>query len=107
MQRNPRAYKFCGVTIASELALPPLTRGALADAQCSITAATGDASEPPAGWFNTWRPPGGRVWFAIGRRPGGYLLRFTELADFALSTDGSRIAVHSAGDLPEETLRHL
>jgi hypothetical protein len=107
MRPSVRAYTFCGVTIASELALPPLGRGALADAVCSIAAAALDVAEPPVEWFKTWRPPGGRVWFAVGRRRGGYLLRFTDMADFAISSDGRRVVVDPADGLPAETLRHL
>jgi hypothetical protein len=47
------------------------------------------------------------VWFAIGRWRGGYLLRFTDMADFSVSSDGRRIVVDRADDLPVETLRHL
>src|SRR5260221_3261738 len=106
MRRNTRAYDFCGVTIASDRALPDLRRGRLADAECSIASGL----EPPPGaaaWFQEWRLPGGRRWMSIGRVAGGYLLRFPGQADFVVRGDGARIAIHADARLPEETLRHL
>lgn len=107
MRRSARAYDFCGVTIASDRALPDLRRGALADAECSIESGPKPLPETPRGWIHEWRLPGGRLWLSIGRVPDGYLLRFPDQADFVVSADGTRIAVHATPHLPEETLRHL
>lgn len=107
MRRTTRAYDLCGVTIASDRALPDLRRGALADAECVIVTGMPPEPETPGEWFHEWRLPGGGLWLSIGRVPDGYLLRFRDQADFVVSADGSRIAVHAAARLPEETLRHL
>jgi hypothetical protein len=107
MRPRTRPFDFCGVTIASELPLPPLRRGVLAKATCAITVGPPGAPLPPAEWFHEWRLRGDRSWLSIGRRRGGYLLRFTGLADFVVNRNGTRIVVHPAGDVPEETLRHL
>jgi hypothetical protein len=108
MRPSSRTYDFCGVTIASARALPELRRGrAGAAAECAI--AFGDATprEAPRQWFHEWRLPGGRLLLSIGRVAGGYLLRFRNQADFLVSGDGRRITVHPAGEVPEETVRHL
>jgi hypothetical protein len=106
MRGSARAYQFCGVTIASDLALAPLRRGALADAECAITTSV-SAARAPDSWFHEWRMPGGKLWLSIGRMRAGYVLRFRDQADFVVRADGRRIRVHPAPGLPEDTLRHL
>jgi hypothetical protein len=61
-------------------------------------------------WFHQWRPRGAPRWLSIGRvtdPSGGYLLRFPQLADFAVSEDATQIEAEPAAGLPDETLRHL
>ena len=60
-----------------------------------------------ARWFHRWRLPDNRLWLSLGRRPGGYLLRFHRLADFQLDVDGRRIACHPADGIAAATVRHL
>src|SRR5258706_3908877 len=96
-----RPYGFCGVTIASELSLPPLRRGVLANATCAITVGRRGSLLPQAEWFHEWRPRGGRSWLPIRRRRSGYLLRFTGLADFAVNKNRTRLVVHPAREVPE------
>lgn len=107
MRPDRRVYEFCGVTIASECALPDLRRGTGGRAEITIT--IGDATPPraPASWLQAWRLPGGRVWLSIGRLAGGYLLRFRGQADFVVSRDGARVTVHADPAMPDATLRHL
>jgi hypothetical protein len=107
MANSRRAYQFCGVTIASDRALPALRRGVLVDAQCAITSRPPPLPREPAAWFHEWRLPGGRRWLSIGRVPSGYLLRFPGQADFVVSADGDQIAVYACAGLAEETLHHL
>lgn len=62
-------------------------------------------------------PPGDAVavpagadadWIRIARTPdGGFVLEFEDLARFALTDGGTRVACAPAADLPEDTLRHL
>src|SRR5258706_16227391 len=88
-----RPYRFCGVTIASELSLPPLRRGVLANATCAITVGRRGSLLPQAEWFHEWRLRRGRPWLSIARRPSGHLLRFTRLADFAGNKNRTPIVV--------------
>ena len=107
MRRSPRAYEFCGLTIASDLPLPQLRRIGPADAECDISLDSGGAAPAFAAWFHEWRLPGGPVWLSIGRLPEGYLLRFRDQADFVVGADGTRVLIRPEAGLPEETLRHL
>ena len=109
MAPSARAYAFCGVTIVSGRALPELRRARARGGTADVTVAFCDETPPPAPrvWLQTWRLPGGRLWLSIGRVTGGYLLRFRGQADFVVSADGARIAVHAAPAVPAETLRHL
>jgi hypothetical protein len=107
MARRPRGYRFCGLTIVSDLALPQLRRAPPELAECAITLAPDAPSPRRVKWFHEWRPPGGAAWLSIGRVADGYLLRFSDQAEFIVAADGSRIAVRPGDALPEETLRHL
>src|SRR3954468_20346771 len=108
MRPSRRIYDFCGAVIASERALPELRRARTgAAAECAIAFGEASPRGTPRRWFHEWRMPGGRLVLSIGRVSGGYLLRFRDQADFLVSTDGSDIAVHPAGQIPGETVRHL
>jgi hypothetical protein len=107
MRPSLRAYEFCGTTIASEIPLTHLRRGTRRGIGCSIALDRSGPRHPPAAWFHEWRPRGRGSRLAIGRCSEGYLLRFGALADCVVSADGSRVVAHPAGNLPDETLRHL
>src|SRR5215469_4547976 len=101
-------YSICNVALESDLSLPELewakshtpgirflmTRTALSD---------GTDCE----WLHTWTLPDGTPWLEIGRQARGYLLRFQEMVDFAVSRDAREILCYAASDTPSETLRHL
>jgi len=57
--------------------------------------------------FHQWVFPDGPVWTAFHRIESGYLLRFPELADFTISSDGRLVACHPVPDVTEETSQHL
>jgi hypothetical protein len=112
MGTDGRAYRFCGVTIASQLPLPPLRRARPAASPC-CTFTIGAAADGSARveWFHEWRLRRGPRWLSIGRlgdgEPRGYLLRFPELADFEVSADTRHIVGRPVARLPRETFRHL
>jgi hypothetical protein len=107
MRTSARAYRFCGETIESELALPELQRTRRRNPAWSIALDGGQRSRTPQSWFRHWRLPGGRLWLSIGRFDEGYLLRFRDQAEFTIGTRRNRITVCAGADLPGETLQHL
>jgi hypothetical protein len=57
-------------------------------------------------WFHRWRADR-RTWLSFARTAEGYLLRFPELADFAVAPGARRIVCRPRRGLPSATLRHL
>lgn len=101
-----RRYDFCGLPIESGFALPEL-RAASAAPRCLITIDRTAAPPPDVYWFHEWRKPRGPRWLSFGRIDGGYLLRFTGLADFAVNSAATRIVARPAPGVPAGTVRHL
>jgi len=104
-------HRLHGVTVASEIALPGVQRSTTRG-RASIEISS-DLSGAPRDnhldFFHHWRIKGtrGRPWLSIGRRDGGYVLRFPDLADFDVSAAGDRIVCRPAVRLDGSTLRHL
>lgn len=103
-------YRLHGVTVASDIALPGVRRSA-APGGASIEISIDRADPQPdhhIDFFHHWRIKGRRgPWLSIGRRPGGYLLRFPDLADFDVSAAGDRIVCRPSARLADVTLQHL
>lgn len=57
--------------------------------------------------FHESRFPDGTLWTSFHRTAGGYLLRFPNLADFTVSTDGTAVTAFSLPDVPLQTISHL
>ena len=57
--------------------------------------------------FHQWTLPGGVQWTQFYRVEDGYLLRFTELADFLISRDGRNVRGFPAPQVTIETTQHL
>lgn len=103
-------YTLHGVTVASELVLPGVRRSTGRRAAIEISVARSDAPVGEAiDFFHHWRIKGTRrrPWLSIGWRPGGYLLRFPDLADFDVSAAGDRIVCRPSRRLASTTLQHL
>jgi len=103
-------YTLHGVTVASAMALPGVrrSRGSHASIVVSVDV-SGTADRGSIDAFHHWRLKGtrGRPWLSIGRRQGGYVLRFPGLADFDVSRAGDRIVCRPSARLDDVTLRHL
>jgi hypothetical protein len=54
-----------------------------------------------------WTFPGGEKWLSCAKTENGYLLRFNELADFAIDKAGSEIVCRPRPGTPENTIQHL
>lgn len=62
---------------------------------------------PPTPSFHQWLLPDGTRWVQFYRIPAGYLLRFTDLADFEISADGQTIDCWPSAEIFEGTIQHL
>jgi hypothetical protein len=58
-------------------------------------------------FFHEWILPDGTLWTRFYRTESGYFLRFPELADFEVSTDGRVVSSWSFPGISEETISHL
>ena len=54
-----------------------------------------------------WELPDKEPWLNFAKMDGGYLLRFSEFADFFVSNDGSELKFMPIQPVPEETIQHL
>lgn len=57
--------------------------------------------------FHEWAFPDGTLWTQFFRTETGYLLRFPDLADFTVSSDGGEVVAYPALDLSPQTVEHL
>jgi hypothetical protein len=104
-------YALHGVTVVSAIALPGVRRSRRrhrAAIVVSLEPSRG-AHRRPIDAFHHWRLAGtrGRPWLSIGRHQGDYVLRFPDLADFDVSSNGDRIVCRPLPRLAETTLHHL
>jgi hypothetical protein len=98
-----RRYFAYGLTIVTDLAFPELR--AAPPGACDVRVRLATAADRPfvgGTWvFKTQR-------MACARTPAGYLIRFQDLADFALSTNGRDIVCGQTLESGDEVmLRHL
>src|SRR5215469_6764037 len=101
-------YSICNVALESDLSLPELewAKSHTPEVRFLMTrTALSDGTD--CEWLHTWTLPDGTPWLEIGRQARGYLLRFQEMVDFAVSRDAREILCYAASDTPSETLRHL
>jgi hypothetical protein len=61
----------------------------------------------PHQWLHDWHSNDGAVTLSIAKTSDGFLLRFPDLADFAIAADDGHIGVWPAAETNEETLHHL
>lgn len=57
--------------------------------------------------FHEWAFPDGTPWARFHRTARGYLVRFPELADFAIEGEPPRVACHPAPEVTPDTCEHL
>jgi hypothetical protein len=100
------AYRFAGLTLACDFALPelpsapPRCRSAL-----SITAGRRRVRDAGHDWRHRWRLPGGRVWMRLARADDAHVIQFPGLAEFRITPQS--IACHPRLGVPRSTIRHL
>jgi hypothetical protein len=101
-------YRLYDLTISSEKPLPwaPLSAGTEADVKIRFNDSPRTAHLSPE-WFMKWELPDKEPWLNFAKIDGGYLLRFSELADFIVNNDGSEVKFKPIQPVPEETIQHL
>jgi len=105
-------YLVCGLTVASEIPIPELPKAGGA-AHAGVADVRVRMGEPGAShdqiprWFMSLTRPTGEQWLACAKEPGGYRLRFPQLADFLVSADGREIVCEAMPGIPLVTTRHL
>ncbi|MEP0203753.1 MAG: hypothetical protein ABJ084_05755 [Halioglobus sp.] len=57
--------------------------------------------------FHKWTMPDGSLWMEFFRSPAGYILRFSGLADFEVSLDGTSVFGYPSPGVEEATSEHL
>jgi hypothetical protein len=67
--------------------------------------ATGRApAAPDLPPFHEWVFPDGKLWTSFFRIPSGYLLRFPEIADFTVATDGGHVTAWPIDGVPPDAV---
>ncbi len=105
-------YQVYGLTLSSDTPLPELTPAAYSEpptkADVRVQLSGRRKKFPtPSHWFISWALPTGELWLSCARCPGGYLLRFPELADFSVDVEGREIVCFAGPETSPDTLRHL
>ncbi len=107
------AYRAYGLAIISDVELPELPplrdlRDRGQDRVNLRLLGPHRAIQEPAQWLNASAYADGRPWLSSAKINDGYLLRFPQLADFAVDTTGHDISCADAAEgVSEITLRHL
>lgn len=101
-------YRYCDLRLVSNLVLPELPARSTEQPAISFrcTEAPGEPIEEP-GWIEQEPLPDTGPFLRIARRDSSYRLRYHELADFVIDSDGAGIECRRYGPLPDETVRHL
>ena len=101
-------HRVYDVVIESSVSLPelPLVETGHAGCRFRVTTACRQTRTPRA-WSHHWRLPDGTIWTSFARLKTRHLIRFPELADFLISTDGTQVECRILRQTPESTIRHL
>jgi hypothetical protein len=101
-------YSICNAALESDFAFPEL-----AEVECPEPEFRFKVCRAPAGvtwdceWLHTWSLRDDTPGLLLGRLASGYLLRFPDMADFAVSQDAREIRCYAGPETPAATIRHL
>lgn len=104
--RNPLAagYRVYGLRVASDFSLPELipSKGPInIELRKSARQVTG--TNP----FMVWTAPSSEKWLLFYKLKDRFVLRFSDMAEFAIDFRGTRIECFRGEGVPETTFRHL
>ena len=89
-------YNVCNASLESDLAFPELDEVEPRGPEFRFTLSQDSvADDGGCEWRHTWRLPDDTPWLLLGLRTSGYLLRFPEMADFAVSQDAREIRCYA------------
>ena len=103
-------YEWADLRLSTDFELPELSAGDTGASTDEWRVHRSDGRpplSPPRRWFHRWRQPDGRRWLSFARYPGGYVLRFSGLADFDVRQDARQIHGYRAYTTPGHTFNHL
>ena len=101
-------YSVCAVAIESTLPFPELRSVEGREPEFIFALDSGQSRRwDDCQWLHTWYASDKTPWLLLGRRGDDYLLRFPDLADFAVSKDAREISCCPGPDIPSDTIRHL
>ena len=109
---DEQRYQVCGLNLVSDVPLPELlrlpTRLTTTEPDLRIRLLGPIGARPiPHTWLMSTTLPTGEPWLCTAKVPGGYFLRFPQLADFFVDAAGQRIDCLDSATPPDETARHL
>lgn len=101
-------FRLCNLTVGSNTSFPELLPIKENKAELHFRLLPEEGRPPSSGeWFHVLEFPDGRPWLHLGRMGTDYLLRFPNLADFLVSSNGADIRCQAIPEMPLETIRHL
>lgn len=101
-------YRFCGLTIASELPLATAQPAPASDARCDVVVRW--LREPCPQAMQSGEPVVSELianWGGVTRNAHGYLLAYRETCAFVVSLDGLRVDAYVPGERDREWAGHL
>jgi hypothetical protein len=101
-------YQLYGLVIDSDNVLPGIL--SVTDVQVDIQVRCGTSSKrflKPSSWFMHWHLLEDEPWLSFAKVNNGYLLRFHQLTDFFINSEGNQITYTPEQGVPEETIHHL
>jgi hypothetical protein len=109
---NAMRYRVYGLTLISDAPLHELVPVTEAETEAESDvricfSSCRNGLPTPSHWFMSWTLPTGELWLSCAKDNRGYLLRFPDLADFFVDSEGHEITCAPRPETPTDTLRHL
>jgi hypothetical protein len=99
------AYRFAGLTLASDFPFPELPSHPARRPALRIALGERQARDSRRTWLHRWRFPDGRVWMRLSRDGASSIVQFPGLGEFRIS--GRHVTCHPRTGTPLRTIRHL